>query len=229
MDDSTQQVPPAATEPVSSPPQPAVDLEQYEHLRQQVQQAEAAFERLSPHQKRIQRLLEDPEAGELFDSALSSYERMRAERQPPVPAEFAPVYEKVSKLEKFVDKYEEREKEAAERPQREFQARYQEWQNSPVNNRFFARLMADHPELKPRDLQYLAQVAVEANFEPLEATWKKESWRFERQGTSAPPTSQRADAGDVGIPGGKPAAATGGPTMRERIIELERARRGLTA
>jgi hypothetical protein len=188
-----------------------------------INSARSTYEAINPHVARIERLVRDPQAGELFDNALCAYESMQRQ-SPKVPDEIRPVYEKVSRLEKFVDEYESRQKAEAERPQREFQTHYNDWANSPANNRFFTRLMADHPDLKPRDMQYLAQVAAENSFEPLEAVWKKESWRFERPGVSAPPTSLRADAGEVG------SAPQGGPppgvTMRQRIIDLERARRG---
>lgn len=188
-----------------------------------IQSARQTYESLNPHAARIERLMRDPQAGELFDNALRAYESMQ-KQGPKVPEEMRPVYDKVSRLEKFVDDFEARQKADAERPQKEFQTRYTDWANSPANNRFFTRLMADHPDLKPRDMQYLAQVAAESGFEPLEAIWKKESWRFERPGFQAPPTSLRADAGEVG------SAPQGGPppgvTMRQRIIDLERARRG---
>lgn len=188
-----------------------------------VNAARSTYEAINPHAARIERLVRDPHAGELFDNAVRAWEQIESQKTK-VPDEIRPVYEKVSRLEKFVDDFETRQKAEQERPQREFQTHYNDWANSPANNRFFTRLMADHPDLKPRDVQYLAQVAVENNFEPLEATWKKESWRFERPGYSAPPTSLRADAGEVG------SAPRSGPpegkTMRDRIIELERARRG---
>lgn len=171
--------------------------------------------------------MRDPHAAELFDNAVKAYEQFEANNRPKVSDEVRPIYDKVSKLEKFVDDYEAARQSELERPQREFMAKYNDWQNSPANNRFFQKLTVDHPELKPRDIQYLAQMAADDNFAPLEAVWKKESWRFVQQGTAAPPTSQRADAGEVGSapqPNGQ-----GGPTMRERIIELERARRGISA
>lgn len=226
---STQPAPqPQPAAPVSEPDTIPVSRAEYDAMQEQLAQARATFEVLNPHAARLEKLVKEPRYAEIFDDAVSAYENIRTRSQPQVPDEIKPVFEKVSRLEKFVDDFESRRKADEERPQREFSQHYNEWQNSPTNNRFFTRLMADHPELKPRDIQYLAQVAAEQNFEPLEAVWKKESWRFERAGTSAPPTSQRADAGEVGS-APSPSGSTNGPTMRERIIELERARRGMTA
>ena len=201
----------------------SVSRSDYDQMQEQLAQARATFEALNPHAARLERLVKDPRAGELFDNALTAYQQFEERSKPAVPSEMQPVYEKVSKLEKFVDDFEARRKDEEERPQREAQQRYVNWQNDAQNNRFFQRLMTDHPTLKPRDISYLAQVAAENNFEPLEAVWKTESWRFDKPGVAAPPSSQRADAGEVGS---APAPTTAqGPTMRERIIELERARR----
>lgn len=224
---TTPQPSPQPAAPAPEPDTIPVSRAEYDAMQEQLAQARATFEVLNPHAARLEKLVKEPRYAEIFDDAITAYENIRTRSQPQVPDEIRPVYEKVSKLETFVDKYEAREKEAQERPAREYQQRYNEWQNAPSNNRFFQRLMSDHPELKPRDIQYLAQVAAEDNFEPLEAVWKKESWRFERQATSAPPTSQRADAGEVGS--APSSNGSQGPSMRERIIELERARRGMTA
>lgn len=221
-----QPSPASQAAPVSEPDTITVSRADYDELQNQLHSARATYDLLNPHSDRINRLVRDPRAAELFDRAVKAYEDM-GKQEPEIDPQFRPVYDKVSRLEKFVDDFESRQKAEAERPQREFTARYNDWQNSPTNNRFFTRLMTDHPELKPRDLQYLAQVAAENNFEPLEAVWKKESWRFERPGGSAPPSSLRADAGEIGsAPSGQPPQGT---TMRQRIIDLERARRGLTA
>ena len=222
---ATEQQPTTTTAP-SAPP--SIDASQYEAALQEAQQMRAAFTVLEPHNERIRRLLEDPNAAQLFDNALSAYENFERERAPKVPDELNPIFEKVSKLETFVDRYEKQQQEAAERPQREFTARYSDWQNSAANNRFYTRLVNDHPELQPRDVQYLAQCAAEKNFEPLEETWKREGWRFVKSHDAAPPTSLRTDIGEVGIPGESTrTAGTGGPTMRERVIQLERQRRGI--
>jgi len=233
-DPNQQPVPESPPSPQPAPPQPAGDPEtisvnraEYDAMQEQLAQARATFDVLNPHASRIERLIRNDRAGELFDNAWNAYEGIQRSNEPQVRDDVKPLYDKVAKIEKYVDDYEAARKSELERPQREYQARYVEWQNAPANNRFFQRLQADHPELKPRDVQYLAQVAAENNFEPLESVWKKESWRFERQGSAAPPNSQRADAGEIGSapsPGGQ-----GGPSMRERIIELERARRGMTA
>jgi hypothetical protein len=210
--------------PVSEPDTITVSRADYDAMQDQLHQARSTYDVLNPHSSRIERLIKDPHAAELFDRAVRAYEDM-GRREPEIDPSIKPVWDKVSRVEKFVDEFEARQKDEAERPQREFTARFNDWQNSPANNRFFTRLMTDHPDLRPRDLQYLAQVAAENQFEPLEAVWKKESWRFERPGSSAPPTSLRADAGEVGS-APQPGQPPQGKTMRERIIELERARRG---
>lgn len=206
---------------------PAIDPAEYEALLQENAQWRATFASLEPQAERIKRLRDDPNAAQLFDNAVTAYEEFERKRGPKVSEELNPIYEKVSKLESFVDEYRQQQKSEAERPQREFMARYNDWQNSAANNRFFSRLMADHPELKQRDIQYLAQVASEQNFEPLEETWKRESWRFLKPGESAPPSSLRTDVGEVGIPGESQRGEPQGQSMRDRIVQLERQRRGI--
>ena len=220
-----QQVPPASTEPAPTQSAPSIDPAEYEALQNEVRQSRQAFAMLDPHSDRIRRLLEDPNAAQLFDRSISAYETMERERAPRVPDEMQPMFEKVSKLESFVDKYEAAQKAEAERPQREYQQHYLEWQNAPSNNRFYQRLIVDHSDLQPRDIQYLAQVAAEKNFEPLEETWKREGWRFVKAGEATPPSSLRTDAGEVGIPGDSQRGAQG--NMRDRIVQLEKARRGI--
>ena len=218
--------------PPSPPPSPerVIDPAEYDALAGQVAEAQRAFGVLEPHQARIKRLLEDPQAAELFDNSLKAYDDYQKSRTPAVPDGMQPMFEKVTRVADFVDKYEAHAKAEAERPAREFATHYDEWKNSAVNNRFFGRLMAEHPDLKARDLQYLAQCAADAGFAPLETIWKQEGWRFGTAPQSGIPTSLRADAGDVGAAApGTPGAPPQGVTMRDRIIQLERARRGLSA
>jgi hypothetical protein len=206
---------------------PQHDARDYDALDREIAEARRTFEVLNPHAARISRLVEDPRAAEVFDNSMRALEQFEADREPQVDERLKPVYEKVNRIEKFVDNYEKAERDKTEAPQREFATRYNEWQRSAPNERFFKRLMADHPDLKPRDVQYLAQVAAEADFEPLEATWKKESWRFTRPTSSSPPSSQRTDAGEVGssAPAGAPSNGQA-TTVRERVVQLERQRRG---
>ena len=219
-----EQVTPSAQPTTTTSPSGHIDPEEYYALQGQVARYEAAFERLNPQADRIKRLVEDPDAQRIFDDAVSAMEAMKARNAPEVPAEFKPIYDKVSKLEEFADRFTKQQEEIAQAPQREFTQRWQEWQNSRENNRFYDRLRQEQPDLKPRDLQYLAQVAAEKDFAPLEEIWKENSWRFNHTKAAAPPASLRADAGDVGIPA--PSESGKAVTMRDRIAELERARRG---
>lgn len=233
-DDQQQQTTPPITPTTETtappaPPSQSIDPGEYEALLQENAQWRAAFAGLEPQAERIKRLRDDPNAAQLFDNAISAYENFEKQRGPQIPDDQRPMYDKISKLESFVDRYEQQQKDEAERPQREFAARYNDWQNSAANNRFFTRLMADHPGLAPRDVQYLAQCAAEKNFEPLEETWKREGWRFVKPGDTAPPSSLRTDVGEVGIPSESTRSAppNGGPSMRDRIVQLEKQRRGI--
>jgi len=220
----------APSENVPAPqPTPAgdsghIDPEQYYALQEQVARYESALHRLDPHADRIKRLMDDPDAAKLFDDSLAAYEQMRARQGPQIDEAQRPIYEKVSKLEQFVDRFEQQQRAEAEKPQREFQSRWDHWQNDPVNNRFFQRLTADH-KLEQKDLQWLAQEAVAHDFAPLEEVWKENSWRFVKAESSPPPPSLRSDSGEIGVP----AATKVTPdavSMRQRIVELERHRRG---
>lgn len=217
------QVPP--TPPAPDTTERVIDPREYDVLQRQLADAQATFTALQPHADRIRKLVEDPAASQLFDDALDAYARVQAKQGPRIDEGVRPIYDQVSRLTKFVDDLEARNKAEAERPQREFMEHYTTWANSQQNNRFFERLMVDH-KLEPHDLRWLAQVAANNNFEPLEDVWKKESWRFVRGAAAAPPPSSlRAEAGD-GTAGS--ATGTDGQTMRSRIIELERARLGIT-
>lgn len=217
----TVETPPLTTEAPST----AIDPREYELLVRQMDDYRNTFAVLDPHAERIKRLVEDPEAAKLFDNAVQAYEQYRKTQEPTVPADQRPIYEKVSKLEKFVDDITAQQQAAREAPQKQFERSYDQWQHNPANERFYQRLVNDHPDLQRRDIQYLAQVAADSNFtEPLEAVWKKEGWRFTRSEVSAPPSSLRTDAGEPGTAG----SGQGGVTsMRDRVIQLERERRGI--
>jgi hypothetical protein len=222
-----------STPPVQSPspttqPSGHIDPEEFYALRDQNARYEAAFERLNPQADRIKRLVEDPDAARIFDDATSAMESLRKRNEPQVPQEFRPIYDKVSKLEEFADRFTKQQQEAAEAPQREFTQRWQSWQNDRNNNRFYERLNLDHPEVakNPADMQRLASLAAEKNFAPLEDVWKEESWRFVKSAAPKPPPSLRSDAGEIGIPNPSDGAKT--QTLRQRAVELERARRGIS-
>jgi uncharacterized protein with von Willebrand factor type A (vWA) domain len=201
-----------------------IDPEEYSQLQAQVAQYQTAFDRLNPQAARIQRLLEDPDAANLFDNAYESYKNLQKSQEPEIPENVRPLYAKVSKLEELADQVLKEREDAANKPQREYQEKWQAWQNSPANDRFYKRLIHDNKDLKARDLQYLAQVAAEKDFAPLEEVWKEEQWRFVPQQRSAPPSSLRSDNGEVGIPGPSQ-TGTQEKTMRGRLVELERERR----
>jgi len=224
-DPSPQPAPPST--PASDPETISVNRAEYDALQEQLAQARATFDVLNPHASRIERLIRNDRAGELFDNAWNAYEGIQARNEPQVPDNVKPLYDEVKRIGKYVDDYETARKSELERPQREYDARKQEWINSPANNRFFQKMQADHPKMKKYDVERLAAIAFENDFEPLESVYRREAWHFANQQTPAPPSSQRADAGEIGSapsPNGQ-----GGPTMRDRIIELERARRGMTA
>jgi len=216
----------AAPPPEPQHAEPGIDPSEFANMQRELGEYRQIFGVLAPHADRIKRLVEDPEAAKLFDNAWTAYEDYQKKNAPVVPPEQQPIYDKVSKLEKFVDDYTAQQREVAEAPQKQFQFAYDQWQRNPANERFYQRLMTDHPDLQRRDIQYLAQVAADQNFtEPLEAVWKRESWRFVHGEMSAPPSSLRTDAGEPGTAGN--ANAPQDKSIRARVIELERERRGI--
>lgn len=178
---------------------------------------------LEPFADDIRSIVQDETKRNVARESWKALSDMEQRRKPPVPDEIRPVYEKVSKLEEFADTLMAERKAAAEAPQREWEQRWQAWQNDPSNNRFYERLKHDHPDIGTPELQYLAQKAASDNFAPLEEVWKKYETRFVAPKPAAPPTSLRSDAGDIGIPA--PSNGSQAKTLRERTIELETARR----
>lgn len=220
------QPPPGPTQPPEPQP-PGIDPEEYNAMLQENAQYRALLSSLEPQAERIKRLRDDPNAAQLFDNALGAYENFQRQQAPRVPDGFEPLYDKVSKLEKFVDDHSQREEAERQRPQRELEQKWNEWQLNPANNHFFRRLMADtNGKLDPDDLLWLGRRAAKNNFEPLEETWKRDGWRFTEQTESAPPSSLRADVGEVGIPGETRPASTQ-QSMRQFIVSDLRKQRGI--
>jgi hypothetical protein len=213
--------------PVETPAPPTavehIDPAEYAQVQARNAQLEATFESLNPHAQRIKRMLDDPDYVRMIDETEAAAEAIRARQAPRVPPELAPIDGRLSKLEQVADEYLNARKAEAERPQREFAEKWNKWQNDPINDRFYRRLTADHPDLDPSDFQWLAQRAAQKDFASLETIWKENEWRFVQAKREAPPPSLRANAGDVGIPG---PSSGGAPkqSMRERIVELERPR-----
>jgi hypothetical protein len=217
--------PQVTTPPTEAPPQPPViDPREYDILQRELQGYRNTLTVLDPHAERIRKLVENPEAARLFDNALNAYEKYQESQGPQIPDEQRPLYDKVSKLEKFVDDYAAQQKAAAEAPQRQAAQALDAWSHDPANERFYQRLRADHPTLVQDDWTLLSHLAGANNYESLEDTWKKYSWRFVREQSSAPPSSLRTDAGEPGTAG---EARPGAQSARERVIELERERRGI--
>lgn len=214
--------------PAPSPAEPQFDAAEIEELRANYAQAQAVLERLGPHADIIKRIVESDDDRSLAQKAWEARDKYVADQQPKVPAEIQPLYDKVSRLDEFVSKYEKQQEDIATAPQRELANKWQEWQASPTNDRFYRKLKQDVPELNARDVQYLAQIAAEHNFEPLEETWKRDGWRVApNQGASPPPSSLRTDAGDIGIPGATAPPAAQGMSMRDRIVQDLRRQRGI--
>src|SRR5215469_2298303 len=116
--------------PSDSPDSITVNRAEYDLMQEHLAQARATFEALNPHAQRLEKLVKDPHAGELFDNAVRAYEQFEQNRGPKVREDVQPLYDKVAKIEKYVDDYEATRKAELERPQREYQAHYNEWQNS---------------------------------------------------------------------------------------------------
>lgn len=225
-EDNLEQVQAVAAPATTQAPSGHIDPEEYNRLLEENSRYAQAFDRLTPQTERISRLMNDPDAAAVFDNALQALEDMKRRQEPQVPEELKPIVTKLSRLEKLADEYEKQQKDLQEAPQRELQTKWQNWMTDSGNEKFYRKLATDHPDLKQRDLQYLAQVAAEQNFVPLETVWNEQSWRFVPPTRSAPPPSLRANAGDVGVPD-SPNAQAPEKSARDRVIELERARRAI--
>lgn len=228
------QATPQPAAPVSEPDMISVNRAEYDALQEQLQQAKATFDVLNPHAARIELLLKNSKNAELFDNAIAAYEQFGKNQGPQIDDSIRPVYEEVTKLRKFMDDELAHRQAEAERPAREAEEARNRWAGAPANERFFQRLRTDYPKLDQAEYMLLGEIAKRHGYEPLEATWKRDGWRvLDKQETAAaPPTSQRADAGEVGAP--IPPANTQTPeetkaAMRRRIVELEAPRFGRTA
>ena len=205
-----------------------IDPDSYAQLQAEVAQYRDAIQQLSPRAAEIQMLVEHPEYADLFKNAVKSYEAVRADQAPKVPEELKPLYDNVSRLSKLADEYENERKSVAEAPQREYQQKWEKWQHDPANEKSFHKITRDNPDLTPKDFHYLASVAAEDGFKSLDDVWAENSWRFVKptENRPAPPSSLRSDAGEVGIPGESQNGSAPEKSLRERTIELERARFG---
>jgi hypothetical protein len=111
-------------EPSSSTPSPAYDAEYVRQLEYQAQQQREVLDRLSPYADKINYLLENPHAADLFDVTKRAYEEEQQRRKPQVPEEFAPVIEALNaKVEPLVS-YVEQERRAKESQEKASQAAF---------------------------------------------------------------------------------------------------------
>jgi hypothetical protein len=178
-----------------------IDPAEYYRLQGEYAQMSSALERLAPHADRIKRMIEDPDAAQIFDNSLSAYEELRKKQQPQLPPELQPLYDKVSKLDEYAETMRKRDEEAALAPQREAKAKYDKWIEDAKP--FAQRLLSQHPELNENGgaaWTYLEQSAAANGYESFDKTWKREGHKFIKDSASAPPTSLRADSGEIGIP-----------------------------
>ena len=141
----------------------------------------------------------------------------------------------MSKIEEVADVFLKERKDAVEAPQREASMKWDSWLNDNRNEKFYNRLTSDHPDLfdeahqygRPM-MHYLGEVAKANGLKPLEEIWKDNEWSFVRGERPTPPSSLNPNAGDVGIPATPQPPSSGpdqGPSLRDRVIQLERARR----
>jgi hypothetical protein len=216
--------------PASVEPSGHIDPQDYQAAVARAAQFDALVEQLSPHAEKIRMLVENPEYGEVASNAWSAYDEMKKRQQPKIDPSLQPLAEDIGVIRKMADTLAKERQEAAEAPQKARQQKWNTWTHDPANERFYNKLKTDHPDLEDGDFRRMAELAAAKDFAPLATVWNENSWRFVKAERNAPPISLSTDAGDPGIPGpSTPAAPEGGPTpqeaMRNRIIELERARR----
>jgi len=223
---------------VATPPTRSITADEYDALqaRYDALQRDTAGQaqllaRLQPFADDIEWLVEGPGAADAVRRTRQALAAMKDADAPQYTAAEKALLEKVSHLDEFVTGLQKREQDELERPQREQTEKYERWKADAANVRFFDKLVIDHPEIQGPHIRFLAEMAAADNFASLETTWNKVGWMLGGQPPAQPPPSSlRADAGEAGATppaGGQPDAK--GPTMRDRIIQLERARRGISA
>lgn len=235
---------PNAAPPVATPPSArTITPEEYDalqakfdELNTQAAQQQALLTRLSPYAEDIQWMVEEGGAIDAVRNTRKALKAMRESSQPQFtdPSQQA-LFEKVSHLDEFVTGLQKREQDEAERPQREQAQRYEAWKNDPANDRFFKKLVAEHPEIQGPQIRYLAELAAADNFAPLETVWNKVGHHITGAPAPAPPPSSlRADAGEAGAtpPTGTVADMKPGDAqkaMRAFIVQDLKKQRGVPA
>ncbi len=183
-------------QPSGAQPTPSTtfDPAEVERLKREYAQAQQILQTLAPHAERINRLIEEPDAAQFFDEAYGVF-KDRSNKSPELPPELKAIHDDVVYLKDYVKTAEQKRQEQEQSVQ---QQRYQE------DYHYAERLVAERPDLAEDNYWGIQSLAAYAknNSITLEQAWKKVGSRFAKPvKQAAPPSSLRADAGEIGIPG----------------------------
>ncbi|GAC1407117.1 MAG: hypothetical protein NVSMB64_13590 [Candidatus Velthaea sp.] len=175
-----------------------LDPSQYYAALEEVNEWRKVGQQLTPHEQRIKRLIEDPDAAGLFDSAYESYERQRESAKPKLGAEWSPETNPIIRDMQEVSEY------VRETRKREEQHRAsQQQERAQAEFGYAKRLLAERPDfgadensLTPRGQFVFSSLATYARDRgmTIEQAWKANADLFATPQAAAPPRSLRADA-----------------------------------
>lgn len=191
--------------------------------QQELAQYRSAIDALQPHADIVARLVEDENAAKLIKDTLTAYETIN-KQQPQIPDEVRPLYDKVTYLTDKWDSYEKQQQQAAAAAQSQKDAENQA--QLQVEMAYASRLIAEHPELQENNYRAIRTIKQYANEDGIsfENAYKRYGNQFvTNKAESAPPSSLRADAGEIGIPAqSRQHTGTDGKPFDFRSMLLER-------
>lgn len=185
-----------------------------EQLRQELAARDAVLQQLAPYAQEIQEFFfdADPTEREFLKQARSIY-KDQGKSQPHIAEDIKPLYDKVSYLEDFVREQKQGAEQQHKAAQQEAFAR---------DYQYAQRLAAERPDLLDDNGWAISALKgfADQNKITLEQAWKKVGTRFAKPAkTAAPPSSLRADAGEIGIPGRSDTqTASTEMSLRDRLL-----------
>lgn len=202
------------TESVAEQPSTSVEPS-LEQLQREIAARDAVLQQLAPYAQEIQELFFEatPEERAFLKQARGIYKEQGSTSGPQIADEMKPLYDKVSYLEDFVRKQEQSVEQQRKNEQQEAFAR---------DYQYAQRLAAERPDLLEDNGWAISALKgyADQNRLTLEQAWKKVGSRFAKPSkAAAPPTSLRADAGEIGIPGRSDTqAASSDMSLRDRLL-----------
>jgi hypothetical protein len=178
-----------------------VDPEYVRQLEQQAQQQQAILNRLSPYADKIEYLVENPRAAEVFDVSRRAYEDELERRKPQVLPELKPVIDALDQRVAPLVSYVEQQRAEKERETQASQAAFYK-----ASVEYADRLVAEK-KIRPEDKLIIGNIADTLAAQRGERVSFEEAYKYTTSkfgGVASAPEDApilRADSGAPGVPG----------------------------